>query len=67
MISISDELKFLIGFFYFNGWEEIYKSLLRKTEQRLKILVDLQVFQHAGSIVEYAENLEEGFSNDEVS
>ncbi len=67
MISISDELKFLIGFFYFNGWEEIYKSLLRKPEQRLKILVDLQVFQHAGSIVEYAENLEEGFSNDEVS
>lgn len=66
LISISDELKFLVGFFYFNGWAEIYKSLQKKPEQRLKILVGLQVFQHAGTIVEYAENLEEGFSNDEV-
>lgn len=66
LISISDELKFLVGFFYFNGWAEIYKSLQKKPEQRLKILVGLQVFQHAGTIVEYAENLEEEFSNDEV-
>lgn len=66
LISISDELKFLVGFFYFNGWAEIYESLQKKPEQKLKILVGLQVFQHAGSIVEYAENLEEEFSNDEV-
>lgn len=66
LISISDELKFLVGFFYFNGWAEIYQSLQKKPEQKLKILVGLQVFQHAGNIIEYAENLEEEFSNDEV-
>lgn len=66
LISISDELKFLVGFFYFNGWSEIYQSLQKNPQQKLKILVGLQVFQHAGSIIEYAENLEENFSNDEV-
>lgn len=66
LISISDELKFLVGFFYFNGWSEIYQSLQKNPQQKLKILVGLQVFQHAGSIIEYAEKLEEGFSNDEV-
>lgn len=66
LISISDELKFLVGFFYFNGWSEIYQSLQKKPEQKLKILVGLQVFQHAGNIIEYAESLEGGFSNDEV-
>ena len=23
LISISDELKFLVGFFYFSGWQEL--------------------------------------------
>ena len=27
LISASKELKFLVGFFYFSGWQEIYKSL----------------------------------------
>jgi hypothetical protein len=27
LISASSELKFLVGFFYFSGWQEIYKSL----------------------------------------
>lgn len=66
LISISDELKFLVGFFYFNGWSEIYKSLEKSPEQKLKVLVGLQVFQYAGNVVEYADNLEESFSNDET-
>lgn len=27
LISISDELKFLVGFFYFSGWKELFQSL----------------------------------------
>ncbi len=27
LISISDELKFLVGFFYFSGWKEVYEQL----------------------------------------
>ncbi|OFM85276.1 helicase-related protein [Weeksella sp. HMSC059D05] len=66
LISISDELKFLVGFFYFNGWGEIYKSLEKTPEQKLKVLVGLQVFQYAGNVVEYANHLEESFSQDEA-
>src|SRR5690606_12623504 len=66
LIGISDELKFLVGFFYFNGWSEIYKSLQQNAEQKLKILVGLQVFRHAGNIIEYANNQNEEFSQDEI-
>lgn len=66
LIGISDELKFLVGFFYFNGWSEIYKSLQQNAEQKLKILVGLQVFQHAGNIIEYANNQNEEYSHDEI-
>lgn len=27
LILASQELKFLVGFFYFSGWQEIYKKL----------------------------------------
>lgn len=27
LISISEEMKFLVGFFYFSGWEEVYQQL----------------------------------------
>ena len=26
LISVSDELKFLVGFFYFSGWKELFDS-----------------------------------------
>ncbi len=27
LINISEELKFLVGFFYFSGWRELFESL----------------------------------------
>jgi hypothetical protein len=27
LIHMSNELKFLVGFFYFSGWETLYRSL----------------------------------------
>lgn len=55
LISVSDELKFLVGYFYFHGWSAIYEGLQKNPQQRLKILVGMQVCNVAGSIVEYAE------------
>lgn len=43
LISISDELKFLVGFFYFSGWQELVESLSKNEEVKLKLLVGLQV------------------------
>ena len=33
LISISDELKFLVGYFYFSGWSDIYLSLQKNPQQ----------------------------------
>lgn len=56
LISASSELKFLVGFFYFSGWQEIYKSLQTNPGITLKILVGLQVDKYLTSIVEVGEN-----------
>jgi len=39
LITTSYELKFLVGFFYFSGWQEIYKNLLNNVDVKLKIPV----------------------------
>ncbi len=52
LISASQELKFLVGFFYFSGWQEIYKNLQSKEDITLKILVGLQVDKYLSTIVE---------------
>ncbi len=52
LISASQELKFLVGFFYFSGWQEIYKKLQANPNVSLKILVGLQVDKYLSSIVE---------------
>lgn len=65
LISVSDELKFLVGYFYFSGWSDIYLSLQKNPQQKLKLLVGLQVCNYLGHIIEYAEKGEEDSSRDE--
>jgi len=44
LISKSEELKFLVGFFYFSGITELYSSLKeKKGDVKLRILVGLEV------------------------
>ena len=43
LIQKSDELKFLVGFFYFSGIRELYKGLKEKPDQKMKVLVGLNV------------------------
>jgi len=52
LISASTELKFLVGFFYFSGWQEIYKNLQENEGITLKILVGLQVDKYLSGIIE---------------
>ena len=52
LILASQELKFLVGFFYFSGWQEIYKKLQENSDATLKILVGLQVDKYLSTIVE---------------
>jgi superfamily II DNA or RNA helicase/HKD family nuclease len=43
LIQKSDELKFLVGFFYFSGIRELYKGLKENPDQKIKVLVGLNV------------------------
>lgn len=38
LISISDELKFLVGYFYFSGWSDIYFKSSKKSSKKIKIV-----------------------------
>ena len=64
LIGASRQLKFLVGFFYFSGWQEIYKSLQSHPDITLKILVGLQVDKYLSGIVEVAGE-EDSLSNEE--
>ena len=52
LILASQELKFLVGFFYFSGWQEIYKKLQDNPQVTLKILVGLEVDKYLSTTVE---------------
>ena len=58
LMSASTELKFLVGFFYFSGWQEIYRALKENDKIVLKILVGLQVDSYLSGIIEYGINEE---------
>jgi hypothetical protein len=53
LISASQELKFLVGFFYFSGIRELYESLKASPDISLKVLVGLEADQSLGTLVEY--------------
>jgi superfamily II DNA or RNA helicase len=64
LIKGSEELKFLVGFFYFSGWKEIYESLKDNENVKLKILVGLEVDEYLTNIIE-VENPDSSISNEE--
>jgi len=51
---MSEKLKFLVGFFYFSGWKELYEKLQEDESIELKLLVGLQVSQILSSAFEHA-------------
>ncbi len=55
LITSSEELKFLVGFFYFSGLEELYVSLSKNPNVILKVLVGLNVDDLNYQLIEYAD------------
>lgn len=55
LIRRSRELKFLVGFFYFSGWRELYEVLKEREDLAIKILVGLDTDLRLGQVLEVAE------------
>lgn len=55
LIKHSQELKFLVGFFYFSGWRELYEALRSRDDLTLKILVGLDTDVYLGKVLEVAD------------
>jgi len=55
LINKSTELKFLVGFFYFSGIQEIYTALKQNPNVTLKVLVGLNVDRFNRQLIEYAD------------
>jgi superfamily II DNA or RNA helicase len=64
LISISDELKWLVGFFYFSGWQEVYEHLKANKTISLRLLIGLKVQKIIHTIIEHGEQ-DEGLSQDD--
>jgi len=66
LIQHSRELKFLVGFFYFSGWRELYQSLKDRRDLTIKLLVGLDVDKSLGRVFEVAKD-GDSLSNDELA
>lgn len=55
LIRYSYELKFLVGFFYFSGWKELYQALKDNEDLTIKILVGLDTDVRLGQVLEVAD------------
>lgn len=66
LIAGSEELKFLVGFFYFSGWNELYQRLKDYPEVSVKILVGLQIDKLMSRMAVEHGHLEPGLSQDDI-
>lgn len=53
IIKFSSELRWLVGFFYFSGWKEVYENLQKNKEVKIRLLVGLEVGKYLGNIFEH--------------
>ncbi len=63
LIKGSEELKFLVGFFYFSGIRELYEALRNNPDVLMKVLVGLNVDRTNYGLLEFA--MEEDRHSDE--
>lgn len=64
LLSKSEELNFLVGFFYFSGLRELYDGLKANNKIKLKVLVGLNVDKTLYGLTEYGER-DKQLSDDE--
>ena len=55
LIKNSKELRFLVGFFYFSGIDELYEGLKNNPDIKIDVLVGLSVDRALYGLVEYAD------------
>ncbi|MDP8267601.1 MAG: helicase-related protein [Candidatus Tenebribacter davisii] len=65
LIKFSEEIKILVGFFYFSGWQELSDSLRKEPGIKLKVLVGLQIDSYLGKMLE-VEDEQKGMSKDDI-
>ena len=53
LISVSQELKFLVGFFYYSGISQLYEAFKNNPSVKLKVLVGSNVDKTAFGLMEY--------------
>ncbi|TBW26967.1 helicase-related protein [Gramella sp. KN1008] len=53
IIKFSTELRWLVGFFYFSGWKEVYENLKKNEDVKIRLLVGLEVDKHLHGIFEH--------------
>ncbi|MBU4580056.1 hypothetical protein KKB43_03500, partial [Patescibacteria group bacterium] len=56
LMAKSEELKFLVGFFYFSGIRELYEGLKANPNTIIKILVGLDIDYHNFKLIEFSED-----------
>lgn len=66
LIEGSDELKFLVGFFYFSGLHELYEGLKNNPTVNLKVLVGMNVDKLNYNLVEYADDDQTASNNEKL-
>lgn len=64
LVEHASELKFLVGFFYFSGWGELYDKLQGKEDLSIKLLVGLSVDELLGKTIEHG-NTSENLTGEE--
>ena len=66
LVQHSQELKFLVGYFYFSGWRELYESLKSQNDLTIKLLVGLDVDKSLNRVFEVSKE-GDSLSNDELA
>ena len=66
LIEGGDELKFLVGFFYFSGLHELYEGLKNNPTVNLKVLVGMNVDKLNYNLVEYADDDQTASNNQKL-
>ncbi len=56
LVENSEEMKFLVGFFYFHGIQQIYEGLKNNPNSSLKILVGMNIDKLNHQLIEYADD-----------
>lgn len=66
LISLSKELKFLVGFFYFSGYDALFNSLKLHYDLPVKILVGLDCDKINYQVIEHAEKKIKKVSDEKI-